>query len=258
MNTSLLLNFCKQDLIDRYSGSILGGAWSFVMPLVNILIFTLVFSKIMGARLEFLGAEFTEYSYSIYLVAGMLAWNAFANTLLRVTNIFNDKGGLIAKVNMSLLQLPLYIVLTETVIFIISLVFFVGFLLLIDFPITIHWLLIPVVFVVQQLLAFALGFIFATLSVFIRDIREFINVILQLWFWFTPIVYIVDILPESARQLFSINPMYLLVSAYRDLVLFHQLPNFSHLVALLAFGGCLMTLGVYVFRKLERDIRDFI
>ncbi len=258
MNWSLLYHFTRQDLLDRYSGSVLGGLWTFILPLVNILIFTLVFSKIMGARMDAFGVEFSEYNYSIYLVTGMLAWNAFSATLNRVTNVFVEKSGLIAKVNMSLVTLPLYIVASETVVYLISMFFFTGFLLLIGFPVTWHWLIIPVLYLVQQVLAYALGFVLAVLSVFIRDVREFVNVILQIWFWLTPIVYVVSILPEATREIFLWNPMFILVEAYRETVLLHQLPAMTGVVLIAGLAVVLLAGGVFLFGKLEKDIRDFI
>jgi len=258
MNLSLILNFTRQDLIDRYSGSVLGGAWSFIMPLVNIIVFVLIFSNIMGAKLEAFGAEFTQYGYSIYLVSGVLAWNAFAAVLGRTTNIFKDKAGLIGKVNISLTVLPIYVILSESVIFIISMLFFIFFLTLIGFPLSWHWLILPFLYLLQVLFAYSLGFIFATLSVFIRDIREFVNVILQLWFWFTPIVYIIHILPDKLQILFQLNPMFQLMNAYRSIIIYHRLPEFNGIIVLFIISIILLVLSQYIFKKLESDVRDFI
>jgi len=258
MNLPLIYNFTKQDLVDRYSGSVLGGLWSFIFPLVNIIIFVLIFSKIMGAKLEAFGAEFSDYGYSIYLVSGVLAWNAFAGILGRITNIFRDKAGLIGKVNISLIYLPIYVVISETIIFVISLVLFLFFLILIGFPITQEWLILPVLYLLQVLFAYALGFLFAVLSVFIRDVKEFVNVILQLWFWFTPVVYVINILPDNLQFFFQLNPMFLLMNAYRDIVVYHKPPEIMGLSFLFLFSIILLTLTLYIFKKLEKDIRDFI
>jgi len=258
MNLPLILNFTKQDLIDRYSGSVLGGLWSFILPLVNILIFILIFSKIMGAKLAVFGAEFTHFGYSIYLVSGILAWNSFSAVLLRTANIFKDKSGIIAKVNISLAGLPIYIILSETIIFIISMAFFVLFLLLIGFPITIHWLILPLIYLLQVLLAYSIGFTLATLSVFIKDIREFISVFLQLWFWFTPVVYVLLILPEKLQVWFHFNPMYQIITAYRDIIIYHKLPAFFWLVILFVITIVLLFVALKLFSKLEKDLRDFI
>lgn len=258
MNIALLLNFARQDLIDRYAGSVLGGAWSFILPFVNILIFALVFSKIMGARLESFGQEFSQYGYSIYLIAGILPWNSFANTIARTTTVYRDKANLLAKVNVGLKSLPLYMLVTEAFIYFISMLFFAGFLLLIGFPVDAYWYLIPLVYAIQQLFAYALGFILAVLSVFIRDIREFITVIIQLWFWLTPIVYVVTILPEGLFRLASFNPFFVLVNAYRDLIIYHRLPNFNGLALLFLAGILLLLLAIWLCNKLERDLRDFL
>jgi len=258
LKKALIYSFVKQDLVDRYSGSLLGGAWSFIMPLVNIMIFVLVFSKIMGARLEVLGGEFSEYSYSIYLVTGILAWTAFANTISRVTNVFNEKASLIGKVNMSLATLPVFVLITETIVFALSYFFFLIFMLLIDFPLSPYLLLIPFVYLIQQLLAYAIGFICAVLGVFIRDIKELVGVVLQLMFWLTPIVYVINILPEGIQGWFKLNPVYHLIEAYRDLLMYQRLPDADALVAICLFGAALLACGIFLLRKLERDIRDFI
>lgn len=258
MKLSLLLNFTRQDIIERYSGSVLGGLWSFIVPMVNILMFFLVFSKIMGARLAIYGLQSTEYGYGIYLVSGILEWNAFASVLIRTTNIFKDKAGIIAKVNISLTLLPIYIILSETIIFIISMFFFMAFLLLIGFSITEHWLLLPFIYLLQVLLAYSLGFIFAILSVFIKDIREFVQVIMQLWFWFTPIVYAIVILPEKIKFWFQFNPMYRLITAYRAIIIHHEFPQISGLMILFFVAIFLLGIALKLFKKLEKDLRDFI
>ena len=258
MNIALLLNFSRQDLIDRYAGSVLGGTWSFILPFVNIAIFALVFSKIMGARLESFGQEFSQYGYSIYLIACILPWNSFANTIIRTTTVYRDKAGLLTKVNIGLKTLPVYMLFSEAFIYLVSMVFFAGFLMLIGFPVDKYWFFIPVIYFIQQLFAYALGFTLAILSVFIRDIREFISVVIQLWFWLTPIVYVVTILPEGLFNLAKFNPFYVLVNAYREVIIAHQLPDFNGLAVLLCIGLGMLFLSLFLCNKLEKELRDFL
>jgi lipopolysaccharide transport system permease protein len=258
MNTSLILNFAKQDLIERYSGSVLGGVWSFIIPLANIMIFVLIFSKIMGAKLSYFGVNFSEYSYSIYLVSGILAWNSFANILLRTTNLFKEKSSFITKVHINLVLLPIYILISESIIFALSLFFFLLFLLAIGFPITWHWLLVPLVYMLQIMFAYGLGLLLATLSVFIKDIREFVKIIIQLWFWCTPIVYVVHILPEKLAFWFQLNPIYLIIIAYRDIIIRHQLPDLSIISSFFLVSLILIIVAIKLLKKLEKDLRDFI
>ncbi|MFC2992542.1 ABC transporter permease [Halomonas tibetensis] len=258
MNVSLLYHLTRQDLVDRYAGSILGAAWTFIMPLVNILIFTLIFSRIMGMRLGDLGMELGQYSYSIYLVIGVLAWNLFANTLSRVTHVFHEKAAIIGKVNVSLFALPLYILLSELTVYFIASAFFIIFLIAIDFEFTWHWIWWPLILVVQQTLAYAIGIIFATLSVFIRDIKQFVGVLTQLWFWLTPIVYVINILPEKWKVLFLLNPFFHIVNALRDVLMLQSSPALLPLALLMAIALLLLAFGLWLGRRLERDIRDFI
>lgn len=258
MNISLLYHLTRQDLVDRYAGSILGAAWTFIMPLVNILIFTLVFSKIMGMRLGELGVELGQYTYSVYLVIGVLAWNLFANTLTRVTHVFHDQAAIIGKVNVSLFSLPLYILCSEMAVYLIANGFFLIFLLAIDFEFTWHWLWWPLILGVQQMLAYSIGIIFATLSVFIRDIKQFVGVLTQLWFWLTPIVYVVTILPEQWKPLFLLNPFFHIVNALRNALMLHTVPSLLPLGVLMGCAILLLVFGLWLGHRLERDIRDFI
>lgn len=259
MNPQLILHFVRQDLIDRHAGSALGALWTVLLPLANILIFTLVFSRIMGMRLQGLGMEtLGPYSYSVYLVTGLLAWTCFANTLTRITQVFHEKASLIGKVRLSLFALPLYILISETIIYLISMAFFVIFLWLIDFQWTWHWLWLPLIFAIQQLLAYSLGLICAVLSVFLRDIKEAVGVITQFWFWLTPVVYVVTILPEHWLPLFQFNPLYHSTTALRDALILGRAPDIAGLSIVAVVGALLLAGGLFIGKKLERDIRDFL
>lgn len=254
----VLLGFVRQDLIERYSGSLLGGAWSLVMPLIQILIFTLIFSKIMGMKLAMFGAELTEYGYSIYLVAGVLAWNAFSTTMSRTSRVFLDKAPLIKKVPLSLKILPLYIPISETIIFLIAYLFFTLFLYFVGYQFTLYWLWLPIIYALHQLMAWAIGFVCAILSVFIRDINQLIDVILQVWFWGTPIVYVLDIVPEAMQAVMNWNPAFWFVDSYHQVILHQQSPAMNYLLACGVTGSLALVAAYILLNKLERDIRDFI
>jgi lipopolysaccharide transport system permease protein len=258
MQLGIILNYARHELVDRYAGSVLGGAWSFILPLVQILIFTLIFSEIMGAKMAALGAEFEKYGYSIYLISGILAWNAFSGTLSRVTGFYEDHAGVIKKVPVDLMTLPVYVVIADTVIHVVAMAFFAVFLILIGFPIGPSWLALPLVYGLQAAFAYGLGFFLANLAVFLRDVRELVSVVLQVWFWLTPIVYVVEIVPGGIGRLLALNPMFHVIGAYRDIVVARTLPD----PAALAYPGALAVLflaaGLLMFRRLERHIRDLL
>ena len=256
MNAALVLQLAKQDLLDRYAGSMLGGFWTFVQPLLNMLVFILVFSQIMQARLP--AATAGAHSYSVYLIAGLLGWIAFSSTLLRTTTMFIDQGGLIKKVPLELTVFPLAIVLSDTVVFVISFGLFSLYLLIISHPFTPAMLWVPVAFALQQAFAVNLGIVLGALSVFYRDIKEGVSVLLQLWFWLTPIVYVVEILPDWVQQLLWLNPMYPIVDTYHNAVLFGEVTAPQRLLPLLVVAALLFVAGRWLLRRLESDIRDLV
>ena len=256
MNFHLLLEFTKRDFTERYAGSVLGVIWTFIWPLVNIFIYTAIFSNIMGVRLP--GSSST-YSYGIYLVAGLMPWIAFSNTVVRSSSVFVDKKHIISKIRVSLPFLPFYIVLSESVVFIITMAFYLVFLLLTGARIHLPALLfIPFIYVVQQVFAYALGFLAAMLYVFLRDLREIIGIVIQVWFWFTPIVYVFDILPDMAKRYFVYNPAFFFIDAYHEVFVFGRIPNVKYLVAITIIGHALLLLAYICYKKLEKDIRDFL
>lgn len=255
MNLTLLFNFTKQDLLDRYSGSMLGALWTLLLPLINILIFIVVFSKLMGAQLP--GSSSTQ-SYSIYLIAGLLAWTAFANTVNRATRTFHDQSHLIRKIRVSLPHLPLYIVLSESAVFAISLSGFLVFMLATGNLPHRSIILLPFVFITQQILAYALGLLLAILNVFIRDIQEFVGVALQMGFWLTPILYVPDILPESFQTLLAYNPCYYFIRAYQSMFILNAPIDTGQLIILVILAHSLLAGAYLLFKRLEKDLRDFV
>ena len=255
MNLSLLIELTKRDFTERYSGSVLGVFWTFIWPLVNIFVYTVIFSQVMGARLQ--GASST-YSYGIYLIAGILPWTAFANTVSRSATIFADKKGIISKINVSLPSLPLYIVMSESITFLITLFIYMVFLLMTGTPLRITLVFLPVIYLVQQIFAFSLGFFITIFHVFIRDLKEITGIVLQIWFWFTPIVYVYDILPALAKKLVVFNPAFLFIKAYQDVFVLNHVPDFINLMRLSIMAHLLLLAGYVIFKKLERDIRDFL
>ena len=256
MKTSLILELAKRDFTERYAGSVLGVLWAFIWPLVMIAIYTMVFSRVMGAKLPGISSI---YSYSIYLISGLLPWTAFSNTVMRSSTVFLDKKHIITKVSMPLPRLPLYIVISETITFTVSMCFFMAFMLRVGAPLTLKLILLsPFVYIVQQIFAYAIGFLCATLSVFLRDLRELVSIIIQLWFWFTPIVYMKEILPSFAQKLLLFNPAIYFIDAFHKMYFFNQFPDFKLLILLTVMGHILLLFAYLFFKKMEKEVRDFL
>jgi lipopolysaccharide transport system permease protein len=255
MNFSLILELAKRDFIERYSGSALGFVWSFIYPLINILIYMIIFGSLMGARLS---GNTSIWGYGVYLVAGLVPWTAFANTVTRSSTVFLDKKNIIAKIHVDLPTLPLFIVISETITFVVTLVIFLAILLITGVSLSWYLALIPALYLIQQVFAYALGFFLAMFVVFLRDLKEIVTIAFMIWFWFTPIVYVFDILPAFVQRVLIWNPMTAVVSGYHDIFVSQTMPSFFYLSLVLLASVVLIVLDYAIFKKLEKDIRDFI
>jgi len=255
LSVSFIIELTKRDFVERFAGSVLGAVWAFIWPLVTLFIYIIIFGKLMGGRLP---GSADIYSYSIYLSVGLIPWTNFANSISRSTTVFLDKKHIISKVKISLPSLLVFINLSEAVTFVITSCFLVLFLVISDYTFTSRILLVPFIYYLQQLLAFGLGLLFATLTVFIRDLKEMVGITLQLWFWFTPIIYVVGILPEFVKKIMVYNPVYIIIESYQRIFVFNDYPDFRSLIILSIISHLVLLVAYVVFRALEKDVRDFL
>lgn len=245
----------KREIQLQCNGSLFGIIWILLNPLSLTLVYALIFNNLMGARL----INHTEkFSYSIYLCAGLLPWNYFASVLTRTVNVFVDNANWLKKCVLPMLCLPLIILLTETVNFLMALFVFSLFLLSIGHFPGFNMLAIIPLLIVQQMFAMGLGIFLACFHVFFRDVGKSIGIILQFWFWLTPIVYVSNILPEFTRHLLTaINPMLPIVNSYQQIMLDGQLPDLYWLVELIP-ALCVFMLGIATYRRLAPEIVDTV
>ncbi|MBN1932759.1 MAG: ABC transporter permease [Desulfobacterales bacterium] len=255
LNASFIIEITKRDFAERFAGSVLGSLWAIIWPVVNLFIYIVIFGKIMGARLP--GTSEIN-AYGIYLAAGLIPWTAFSSTISRCASAFIDKKHIITKVNTSLPSLMIHINLSESITYFISMLVFFVILAFQGHEFHRELMLLPFLYYLQQLLAMSLGLFAAVLNVFIRDVREITGVILQLWFWFTPIVYVFDILPGVVRRLMAYNPACIIIQSYQRIFVFDDYPPFHALIQLTVITHVLLFFSFVLFRHLEKDIRDFL
>jgi len=237
----------------RYLHSLLGATWAILNPLAMIIIYTVVFARVMRARLP--GVD-DGLAYSFYLCAGVLPWTFFSELLTRSVSAFVDFGPLLKKVSFPRLTLPAIVALTSAVNFCIVFALFLLVLLLTGrFPGWVMLGFIPLL-ALQQAFALGLGFLLGALNVFYRDVAHAVGVALQFWFWFTPIVYSTGILPDAAQSLLWLNPMTALVDAYQRMVLRGEWPVWSHFT-LHAIGAVLVLgLAVAMVQAVSQELTD--
>lgn len=247
-----ILGSVQREFQSKYRNSLLGVAWTVINPLAMVTVYTVIFSQVMRARLPAVEGNF---SYSIYLCAGLLTWGLFTEIVTRAQNVFLDNANLLKKLNFPRLCLPLIVVLSALINFAILLLVFLGFLLIVgQFPGGRLWALLPALFV-QTLLSIGLGVTLGVLNVFFRDVGQFSGIALFFWFWCTPIVYPVSILPEPVARLMVFNPMASLTGMYQRLFLGGE-TNWLSLAPALALALLFCVLGLALFRRHAGDMAD--
>jgi lipopolysaccharide transport system permease protein len=259
-----VLGSVRREFQSKYSNAVLGASWSLLSPLAMIVVYTVIFSQVMHARLPGAGAGVgvgtaadAPYAYSIWLCAGILSWNLFAAIVARAQGMFIEQASLIRKISFPRICLPVIVVLGALLDFGIMFGLFTLFLLGSgNFPGWVFAALAPLL-LLQVLLAIGLGTVAGVLNVFFRDVGPFVGIAMQFWFWLTPIVYPASILPVGVRALLlDWNPMARLVGAWQGVLVTGTAPDWAGLasVALLAVLLCLLAL--HLFRRHAGEMAD--
>jgi lipopolysaccharide transport system permease protein len=243
----------KREFQSKYRNSMLGAAWTVINPLAMIVVYTVIFSQVMRAKLPGIDSTF---AYSIYLCAGILTWGLFSEIVGKAQSVFIDNANLLKKVSFPRLCLPIIVVVNALLNFSIIFSLFTLFLVISDnFPGWVYFAVFPVLFI-NILFAIGLGITIGILNVFFRDIGQLFTIILQFWFWLTPIIYPITIIPEQLRIYVELNPMVNIISAYQTILVRGELPQWQGLWMVSAISLLLCLIGLSLFRKHSGDMVD--
>ncbi len=249
-----ILASVARDFQLKHRNSILGSVWSILNPLSMIVIYTVIFSQIMKAKLP--GVE-SMYGYSVYLCSGIIFWGLFAEMMTRFQTLFIDNANVLKKLNFPRLTLPIITVFSSLLnVSIIIGIFFVFLLLTGQFPDYTILAVIPVL-LVQLIFTVGLGMSLSVLNVFFRDIGQLFTIIVQFWFWLTPIVYPITILPKVIQKIvLTWNPIAPLMNAYQTIFVYGTMPEWDELLTPLLAGLLLCFFGLKLYVKHSADIVD--
>jgi ABC-type polysaccharide/polyol phosphate export permease len=243
-----------RELKARYRGSVLGFFWSFVNPLLLLLVYSFVFSYVMPR-----GEELATEPYAVFLFCGLLPWTWFSSSLSDGANVLIMNGNLIKKVMFPAEILTVVAVISNMVHFLLGLPILLAFLLYYSMPLQLSELVwFPFVLAVQFILTLGLVMVLAALTVHFRDIKDLLSNILTLWFFATPILYPMSFLSDRAKFYMDyFNPFAHLVISYQE-ILFYPGP-FGHwkwLLALGVAGSALFVLGYWLFDRLRDSFAE--
>lgn len=248
-----VLSSIRGELKGRFARSYLGGFWFILHPLAQSLIFSIVLAEVMRAKMPNMDST---AAYPIYLLSGMAAWGLFSEILNRSMTIFIEQSSAMKKIAFPRLCLPVIVwggaIINHVFLLVAIAVIFMFFG---HYP-GLAWLyLIPGIALVS-LLAFGLGVFLGVINVFARDVGQIMTVVMQLWFWFTPIVYVKTVIPETFHAVIDANPMTRLVEIYQNALLMNQAPDFISLLLPALIGGLAAILSFVVFRKASPELVD--
>ena len=248
-----ILGSVRREVQNRYRNSLLGAAWTVINPLAMIVVYTVVFSQIMRSKLPDLDSTF---GYSIYLCGGSLTWGLFAEITVRAQNTFLENSNLLKKLNFPRLCLPVVVVTNAGLNFAIIFGLFSAFLVLTgNFPGVTYLAMFPLLGILVSFAA-GLGITLGILNVFFRDVGQFFGIFIQFWFWMTPIVYPIKVLPERVQSIISLNPMAPLIGGFQTVLVTGQWPKWDLLIYPALVAGMFCLLAMRLFHKHAGDMVD--
>lgn len=245
----------RRDFESRFVGSVAGWLWGLIHPLVLLLSWTFVFQVCL--KMQIPEGEVTQ-NYTMFLICGQLPWMLFHETLSRSANSMTDHSNLITRTVFPSEVIPISIFLSALLSHFMGLVLVMAACVLWVGQLSAMTALLPIYMFLTGLLAVGLGWIVASLQVYLRDTSQFVTVMLTLWFWVTPVFITVEQIPENLRFLVRYNPMSYVVKAYRERLLSYRAPSLEDLAILTAYSVTAFIIGGLFFRHLKRGFADVL
>lgn len=243
----LLKTNVKKEIRGKYKNSFLGVLWSFLNPLLQIVVYAIVFQIILKNPQE---------NYAVFICCGLIPWTFFSSALTRSAFTMVENGNLLKKVYFPREILPISIVTSEAVNFLISTIIIIAFVVFGGLGISKYMVFYPIVWIAQYILLVGLSLIVSSISVYVRDLQHLIGVVLQLFFYATPIVYSADIIPDNLKWILNINPMTYIIEAYRDIFYNQTMIDIMPLLILIGISVVLCVIGYLIFNKLQKGFAE--
>lgn len=243
----LLKSNVRKEIRGKYKGSFLGVLWSFVSPLLMTLVYAIVFPFLLRNGQE---------HYTTYIVIGILPWIWCTTSISQGTPTILHNGGIVKKVFFPREILPISVVTSGLVNFLISCIIILIFLLFSGIGYSFNILFLPLILIVQYMFLLGVVLITSALNVYVRDVEYIVTFIMQMVFYATPILYPTTMFPEAIRGIIRLNPMVTILESYRNIFFYKQTPD---LLALLLVGigsFIILLIGFKIFHKLERGFAE--
>ena len=238
----------RRDLRGKYKGSVLGFLWTFINPLCQMIVYTIVFSVIVRNDLN---------KFYVYMIVGMVPWLFFDTSLRQGSGCVRYQGDMIKKIYFPREVLPLSCVTSNFVnmLFCFIIVFAVLIISGVGFSIK-ALIFLPLIMAIEYLLTLGFALIVSAGTVFFKDLEHITTVILMAWIYGTPIMYSLKIVPENIKWIFLANPMTSIIEAYHNILYWKIVPDVKDIVYALIFGTVMVIIGEFVFAKLDDNFAE--
>ncbi|MBQ8246331.1 MAG: ABC transporter permease [Lachnospiraceae bacterium] len=244
----MIFSLIRRDLKGRYKGSILGFFWTFLNPLLQLVVYTIVFSMVMISPIE---------DYYLFLFVALVPWLMFATSVSGGCSCIRSQQDMVKKIYFPREVLPVSYVTSQLVNMLLSfIVVFVvigvsgkGFNL-------IALLYLPLIFFIEYLLALGFCLVVSAMTVYFRDLEYLLSILTMAWQFLTPIMYGIDMVPDNLMPVFLCNPMTPVIIAYRDVLFYKQVPELRTLAHAAIFGVAMVIIGFLVFGRLQKHFAE--
>ena len=240
----MIFSLVKRDLKGRYKGSVLGFLWTFLNPLLQLAVYTMVFSVIMRAGIE---------DYYLFLFVALVPWIFFSTSLSGGASCIWAQQDMVKKIYFPREVLPISYVTSQFVNMLLS--FIVIFAVLIFSGHSLNFIAIlclPIIMIVEYILALGMAMLTSAITVYFRDMEYILGIVAMAWQFLTPVMYAIDMAPEEVRFIFRLNPMTPVIEAYREILYYGKVPELNTLLGAVVIGIAVLTIGWFTFHQLQR------
>jgi ABC-2 type transport system permease protein len=243
----LLKTNVQKDIRGRYKNSFLGVIWSFFNPLLQLLVYALIFPLVLVN---------TPDNYVIFICVALIPWTYFTTTVSQASYTIIGNGNIVKKVYFPREILPISVVTSGAVNFIISTIIIVAFLIIYGMGLSKYIIFYPLILLIQYILLLGISFIISSITVYFRDLEHIVGIVLMAAFYATPIFYSEESIPQNFKGIINFNPMAHIIYAYRNIFYYQKLPNFHDLGIVALFSLAVLFIGYFIFKKLQKGFAE--
>ena len=245
----LIWALALKELKIRYKRSVLGFLWALLNPALLMLVLTAVFASIM---------KFPIPHYPVFLLCVLLPWTFFSQALAYGAESIVANGELIKKVSLPMSVFPMAALVSNLINLLLSMIPLMILVPVVRHPFYVTWLYLPVPTLALAIFTLGAMFFFAAANVYYRDVSHILQIVLQAWFYITPVIFPLDFIPEKYRWIFKLNPLIYVVNGFRLAVYYGQLPHLRSIAASFVCAFLMLFIGYYLFRRHQNDFVFYV